>query len=526
MDKIKNFRDLVDYCAQKEPDNTVFRWLDKKEIKEKSYKEFQDDIYALGTYLYYNGFKKAKIAVIGENSYYWILSYFTTVIGGNVIVPIDRDLKQDAIVNLLKSSGAKLLFYSDSIKGIEDIRKAAGVKLINRSEMPALIEEGRQLLDKGKTKYLEAKIDEFAMSTIIYTSGTTGTPKGVMLNQYGIIKDAYAAAQYVKVSDVSMLVLPIHHTFGFTAGVVAPFFFDVPIAINKNLRTFISDLQTFQPENMFVVPMFVESMYKKIWKTLEEKKAAKMMRALIKTSNAMRKIGIDKRNKLFAAIHKSFGGKLSVVISGGAALDPMYVKAFDDIGITLLNGYGITECSPVVAVNPNTANRVGSVGRILPGIEVKIINEDEHGNGEVCVKGDCVMMGYYNNKKATAEAMDGEWFNTGDIGYVDEDNYLYICGRKKNLIILSNGKNIYPEELEEQLYRIPGVTEAVVYCENEVITAEIYTETPAEVQLAIREMNKNLPIYKHITSIKFRAIEFEKTSTKKIKRNLVGAGKN
>jgi long-chain acyl-CoA synthetase len=280
-------------------------------------------------------------------------------------------------------------------------------------------------------------------------------------------------------------------------------------------------MQFFKPENMFVVPMFVESMYKKIMKAVEDKKATKLFSATIKASNGLRKIGIDKRRKLFSSVWEAFGGNLQTIICGGAPLDSRYCKYFDDFGITLLNGYGITECSPVVAVNCNSNNKFGSVGLVLPNCEVKTVNEDENGNGEICVKGSSVMLGYYNNKQATEAAFDGDWFFTGDIGYLDSDNYLYISGRQKNLIILDNGKNIYPEELEELILRIPQAAEAVVYSENDVITAEIYTEDPAAVQIAVRAMNRGLPVYKRIRNLKFRTTEFEKTTTKKIKRNLL-----
>lgn len=527
MKNVENFKELVEYCAAEKPDGAVFQWLDGNDFKQKTYSEFKSDIEAFGTYLYYNGMKKARIAVIGENSYEWILTYYTTVIGGNVIVPIDRDLTFESIVNVLKDSRAKLLIYTDHYNRIiDDIKKSAGVKAINISEIPALIDEGRKLLAKNKDKYLSVNIDKDALSTIIYTSGTTGTPKGVMLNQYGIVQNAYAAAQNVHIYGTSMLVLPIHHTFGFTAGVVAVMLFCQPIAISKSLRTFTGDLKVFKPENMFLVPMFVEAMYKKVIKTVEDKKMSKAFNALIKTSNALRKIGIDRRGKLFSPVRDAFGGNLSTIISGGAALDPRYCKYFDDFGITLLNGYGITECSPILAVNCNSKNKFGSVGRILDNVDIRIIDEDENGNGEICARGSSVMLGYYNNKQATLDAFDGDWFKTGDLGYVDDENYLYISGRRKNLIILDNGKNIYPEELEELILRIPAVIEAVVYSENDFITAEIYTEDPAAVQLAVKGINRSLPVYKRIRNLKFRSMEFEKTTTKKIKRNLVGAGKN
>lgn len=520
--RLCNFREVADMCATRNPDGVAIKWFEGNEIIEKTYSDFRADIDALGTYFYYNGLKNTKIAVIGENTYEWILTYFTTVIGSSVIVPIDRDLTCDAIINVLKSSGAKALVYTNTYnKIIDKIKKATGVKIININDFNNLIEEGNRLLEKGKTKYLGIEINPDIMSTIIYTSGTTGTPKGVMLSQRNIVENACAVIDYEEISGTSMLVLPIHHTFGFTASVLAVMIFGEPIAINRNLRTLIADITEYKPQSIFVVPMFIEAIYKKIWKSIEKKKLTTVFKGLIKTSNALRKIGIDKRKSMFKSVTDTFGGNLSLLISGGAPLDPKYCKFFDAIGITLINGYGITECSPIVAVNPIDNIRDDSVGMVLNNAQVKIINPDADGNGEICVAGSSVMLGYYNNKEATEEVFDDIWFNTGDIGHLDEDNFLYISGRKKNLIILNNGKNIYPEEIEELIMRINEVIEVVVYCENDTITAEVYTENPAEVQTAIRNLNKTLPNYKAIKNIKFRTTEFEKTTTKKIKRNTV-----
>ncbi len=523
--KLSSFKEVVDLCVSRNENDVAFEWLSGTDIVKRTYRNFSDDINALGTYFYYNGLKNAKVAVIGENSYNWILTYFATVIGGNVIVPVDRDLTADAIINVLKSSGAKALIYTDTYnKIIDDIKKETGVKLINVNEFDEILAEGRALLEKGKEKYLNAEVDIDAMSTLIYTSGTTGTPKGVMLSQRNIVENACAVIEVEEITDKTVLVLPIHHTFGFTASVVAVLIFGQTIAINNNLRTFLNDLQTFKPQSVFVVPMFIEAIYKKIWKNIEQKKLTLVFKGLLKTSDALRKLGIDKRKEMFKSVIDAFGGNLSLLVSGGAPLDPTYCKFFDSIGITLLNGYGITECSPIVAVNPIFDIRQGSVGIVLPNLKVKIIDEDENGNGEICVAGSSVMLGYYNNKEATDEAFDDIWFKTGDIGYLDDENFLYISGRKKNLIILANGKNIYPEEIEELILRIPEAIEAVVYCENDSITAEVYTEDPAAVQSAIKNLNKTLPIYKHIKNIKFRTTEFEKTTTKKIKRSTVIKG--
>ncbi len=522
--KANNFKELADFCMMRDPNGVAIKWLERGDMVEKTYREFRADIDALGTYFYYNGFKNSRIAVIGENSYNWILTYFATVIGGNVIVPVDRDLTSDAIINILKDSGAKALVCTDTYrKVIDDIKSATGVKTFNVNEFDELLAEGRELLAKGKDKYLKAEIDENEMSTLIYTSGTTGTPKGVMLSQRNIVSNARNVIEYEDITGASMLVLPIHHTFGFTASVVAVMMYGKPIAINTSLRTFLNELQIFKPQSVFVVPMFIEAIYKKIWKNIEQKNLTAIFKGLIKTSNGLRKIGIDRRKKLFKTVLESFGGNLDMLVCGGAPLDPMYCNFFDSIGVALINGYGITECSPVVAVNPLNNNRVGSVGMVLPETRVKIINKDENGNGEICVAGNGVMLGYYKNKEATDEAFDDMWFKTGDLGHLDEDNFLYISGRKKNLIILANGKNIYPEEIEELILRIPEAIEVVVYSENDVITAEVYTENEEAVRTAIRNLNKGLPIYKHIKNIKFRQTEFEKTTTKKIKRNTVVA---
>ncbi|MBQ3124853.1 MAG: AMP-binding protein [Clostridia bacterium] len=523
--KLNNFKELADFIANRDPNGICIKWLEGDEEITRTYSKFRSDIDALGTYFYYNGLKNARIAVIGENSYNWILTYYATVIGGNVIVPIDRDLTADAIINVLKDSEAKALIYTDSYKKIiDDIAKATGVKPIHVNQFEEILEEGRELLEKGKDKYLKAEIDNDEMSTLIYTSGTTGTPKGVMLSQRNIVSNACNVIEYEEIYGTSMLVLPIHHTFGFTASVVAVMIFGQPIAINTNLRTFLPELKIYKPQSVYVVPMFIEAIYKKIWKNIEQKKLTAVFKGLIKTSNALRKVGIDKRKSMFKSVTENFGGNLTLLVSGGAPLDPTYVNFFDAIGVTLLNGYGITECSPIVAVNPLDNIKHGSVGMVLPDTEVKIIDKDENGNGEICVAGSGVMLGYYKNKEATEEAFEDRWFKTGDLGHLDEDNFLYISGRKKNLIILNNGKNIYPEEIEEMIMRIPEVIEVVVYSENDVMTAEVYTENEDAVNTAIRNLNKSLPNYKAIKNIKFRQTEFEKTTTKKIKRNTVVKG--
>jgi long-chain acyl-CoA synthetase len=284
----------------------------------------------------------------------------------------------------------------------------------------------------------------------------------------------------------------------------------------------------FKPFNMILVPLFVETIYKKIWADAKKQDKDKMLKKMVGVSNRLLKIGIDIRHLLFKSVIKSFGGNLKLIVSGGAPLDPRYVKGFREIGIIVLNGYGITECSPIVSVNRNEYYRDGSVGQIYSCCEVKIAEPDENGHGEICVKGKNVMLGYYKNEQATKEAFDGEWFKTGDIGYLDQDGFLFISGRKKNLIILSNGKNVYPEEMEYAILTdIPYVKEVVVYAESDAIVAEIflddknYPDCTLTINGDISRLNRTLPLYKNIGKIVIRDIEFPKTTVKKIKRQKI-----
>lgn len=516
-----SFRELINICTERNAVGTAFEWCVKNTIYKKTYGEFRDDITALGTYIMKNGLKGEKIAVIGENSYNWIMSYFAIVMGSSVVVPIDKELSAPEITNLLRDCKAKAIIYSDVYaKTIEGLAKKTKLKtLINMTKLPEIIAEGRTLIDDGYLDFVNNTDDTSALCSLIYTSGTTGKPKGVMLSQHNIISDAVSAMNNVTVTGSSLLVLPLHHTFGFTAGVVAVLLYGMPIAISKSLRTFLNDLQVFKPQHMFLVPLLLEGIYKKIWATAESKKLDKVLKVLIKTSKIARKAHLDLRDKLFDSVLSSLGGNLDLIICGGAALDQRFIEYFDDFGIKVLNGYGITECSPVVAVNGNDNSRPNSVGLIMDCNEVKVSEPDENGNGEIFVRGSNVMLGYFNDEKDKLGAFEDGWFKTGDLGYVDDDNFLYITGRKKNLIILSNGKNIYPEEIEEKLAQIPNVVEVMVYGEDDAITAEIFAEDRTGIKEAVNKYNRSQPLHKHIKKIKFRDEEFEKTTTHKIKRN-------
>ncbi|MBP3361599.1 MAG: AMP-binding protein [Clostridia bacterium] len=505
---IENLKELVNLRTAM-PNEIAFMYKKKKEIVKVTAEQFKTDIQSFGAYLYGSGIKNSKVALIGENSYRWILSYFAVVNGGNIIVPIDKELSDEDIADLIKQSGANALIYADTYSDIAESHK--DLKLFNMNDFDEYIAKGNELTANGNTDFIDYEIDNEKLCSIIYTSGTTGKPKGVMLSHKSFAADIISSCENVYIAGQSMLTLPLNHTFAFSTSVLSMLLKGVTISINSSLRTFKQDLKDFKPQNMFLVPLYVETMYKNIWTTAEEQGKDRLLKTMLKISNALRRVGIDIRRKVFKSVLDAFGGELDLIVSGGAPINEQYIKCFDELGITVLNGYGITECAPVVAVNRNKAPVKDSVGLVLS------CNEIKEKDGEILVRGDNVMLGYYEDESATKDAFEDGWFKTGDLGYI-ENNHLFITGRKKNLIILSNGKNVSPEELEEKIQRIENVIEVLVYSENDIITAEIYAENTENIKEKINELNKTLPLYKQVQNIKFRDTEFNKTTTKKIKR--------
>ncbi len=494
----------------------------KKTTVEVTYAQFRNNIEAFGTYLYSKEWRDRHIAVIGENSYEWILTYFATVLGGNVIVPVDKELLTAEIENVLISSDSTLLVYSDAYEDVVDELKEHNLDMayINMKDIPDLLMIGQKEISGGDTEFINHEVHAEDLAAIVYTSGTTGASKGVMLTHKNIATNSVAACKNVQAVGTTICVLPLHHTFSFTLGICAILLYRATIYINKSLKNLTSDMQKAKPTFMFLVPMIVEAMYKKVWAAAEEQGKDKALKSLIKISNFLFSIGIDVRRRLFRSVLGAFGGKLDWVSCGGAAIDKKYIKGFRDFGVNVINGYGITECSPIVASNRSDYWVDGSVGTVVYGCEVTIDHPNAEGEGEILVKGTGVMRGYYKDASATKQAFQGDWFKTGDIGRY-ENGVLYITGRIKNVIILSNGKNIYPEELELALMSIDGITECMVYEEDDRLTAEIYSENQvgeAEITERIHCFNRTLPVYKQIISIKFRKNEFEKTTTKKMKR--------
>ncbi len=524
--EFKNLKEFVDIIGEKYAEQPAFMFERNGEEIVVDYAQFKNDVYALGTYFSAIGLEKGdKVAVMGENSYEWVVTYFATVNTSRIIVPIDKELGAPEVTNLINNSGASTFVYAESKAAlIEEIKANVSVeRYISIKDFGDCLEQGSNMIAEGNDDYEKNVIDVDALCTIIYTSGTTGDPKGVMLNHKNLAFDTYNSCRNFEQPNGSVLVLPLHHTFGFTANILCQLHRGWFIYINQSLKSILKDIEKAHPRHMCVVPLFVETFYKTLWKTVKKQGKEKLLKRMIKISNALRKVGIDLRKVFFKSVKKGFGGNLELLIAGGAPLDIKYAKGFDDVGIAIINGYGITECSPIVSVDRNKKFLFGAAGLPIPETEVKIYEPNEDGEGEIIVKGDHVMMGYYNNPEATEKVFlpDG-WFRTGDIGTIDENGFVHISGRIKNIIILSNGKNVYPEEIENViLQQVEGVNEVVVFGEDDVICAEIYTETPEEkdrIKKDVQSLNDVLPPMKQIKRVLFRDTEFEKTTTKKIKR--------
>lgn len=531
---LENLKDLITYGAEAYASQTAFRYRKDGGICDVTFAQFAEDVTALGEYLLSKGYGNGKrIALVGENSYPWVVTYFAVINSGAVLVPIDKELKPNEILHLLNDSETALLVHAASKNACVAELKELGVTtehfVCMDDRFDKILAEGKSLLAAGGTAYRDVVIDREAMCAIIYTSGTTGDPKGVMLSHKNLASDAYHSMSCMIVPATTCAILPLNHTFGAMASIICQLWMGYSIFINSSLKTVLKDIQEAKPGHISVVPLYVENFYKNIWKAIDKQGKTKLVKTMIAVSNALRKLGIDMRKKFFRSIIDNFGGNLEMIISGGAPISDKYMKGFDDLGITIINGYGITECSPIVALNRNNNIRYGTVGNPVPTMQVKIENADADGEGEIWVKGDIVMLGYYNKPEETAKVMKDGWFNTGDIGRMD-GNFLSLTGRKKNLIILGNGKNVYPEEIETLISFVEHVTEVVVYEENEMLVAEVYTaETEnldavhAQIKADILEVNKQLASYKQVKKVKFRETEFEKTTTKKIKRATIHA---
>ena len=540
---LETIRDIINNSSNKYKDKIAIREKKNKKIVSYTYGQLRDDVYALGTKLIDMGLKDKHIAIVGENSYNWIVSYLAIITGVGVAVPLDKELDSEQISKLLEKGDASAVLFSkgflSSIDEIIENSKLEFAACLNDTDkytdVQTLINEGRQLINEGSTVYEDSIVNVNELNVIMFTSGTTGFNKGVMISQNNLLVNIEQSCKAFGIYHKTVAVLPFHHIYENVCGMIAPITVGMTLFINDSLKYLSKDLKLAQPELEIMVPLFLETMEKSIRAQLKRMNLEKTFENSIKFSNFLLKFGIDLRRLLFRKVHANFGGKLKAIVCGGAALKPELITFFGDIGITIHNGYGITECTPLISVNLNKKGDHFSVGKIFSSCQVKIDNKNEEGIGEILVKGPNVMMGYYKDDESNEKSFTNGWFRTGDYGSIDADKNLVICGRKKNLIVLSNGKNVHPEELEGYIYEMmPYVKESLVYIDknkkgSEVISTYVYLDQDFSSSKSLEELesilkedlkkvNKKLPSFKKIQHIYIKEEEFEKNSSKKIIR--------
>lgn len=555
--EIRDLRELINSSAEMFAGNTAFLVKDVhgEPFRPITYSQLRMDINALGTQFIRMGLKDKKIAVIGENSYEWVVTYFATVNGTGVIVPIDRELPPKEVANLLDRAQVDAIVHSEKLKSKADeaiqlasqeIPNVIDMKLDaskdGRLSFYELIKEGKQALMSGDTSFIEAQIDPEEMCSLLFTSGTTGMAKGVMLSHKNLTANVYNMSKFVAVKGgTGLSVLPMHHSYEMTCHILTGLFQGIAIAICEGLKYIQSNLAEVHASIMLGVPLIFENMHKRLMRQAKAQGKLEKMEKGIELSKRFKlynKPSIVKR--MFKDVHEALGGNITHFIAGGAAINPKVIEDFEAMGFPMFQGYGMTENSPILAVNRDRCSKADSAGPAMPGTEIRIDEPDLSGMGEVLARGPSVMLGYYDNKEATDETIIDGWLYTGDYGYFDDEGYLYITGRKKSVIVTKNGKNVFPEELEFYLTESDYIEEALVHeeeakaGEDTVIKAEIFPnydninkelEREAEpdeirefIEGIVDDLNNEMPPYKKIKRFGIRKTEFVKTTTRKIKR--------
>ena len=558
----KTIKEIFENSTTKYAENTFIleKFNSKEPFKEIKYKEFRSDVISLGTALNdYLKIKDTRIIIIGENTYHWYVSYMALLCGSGVAVPVDKELPENEIINVINRSKATAVIYStkkkEVISKIIDA-KSTNVKYFiqmnsddelsgNKVGLNYLIKQGNILLNNGDDSYNKIEIDPNEFRVLLFTSGTTSNSKGVMLNNRNLAENINAVSAYVKLypEDRLMSILPLHHTYESTIGFLLPFSTGSSISVCQGLRYIVADLQETKPTAILTVPLLVENLYKKINANIKKSKKDGIVNSMIHITNALKSVNIDIKRKVFNEIYENLGGNLRIIVSAAAPIDKKIGKWVEDIGITFLQGYGLTETAPIAALTPEYKTKVGSAGKPVICADIKIDNPNEKGEGEILIKSETLMLGYYEDEEKTKEAIVDGYFHSGDIGYLDDEGYLFITGRCKNVIVTQNGKNIYPEEIELMLGNIPEIKESMVYGKQDlekkndkelIITAKVipnYDEIArihgkdlTDEQIhdiiweKIKEVNRKLTSYKAIKRLEIKKDEFEKTTTMKIKR--------
>jgi len=557
--EVRDLRELVKESARIYGSAPGFKFKDRAgNIICRTYRDLDKDIDCLGTALISLGLKGSRIAIISENRYEWGVSYLAVVNGTGTVVPLDKYLPKNEVENLVERGKVEAIFYSPAFHDMMmEIAKTNNYlkyficmeKLPEITEkgdkvlsFPDLIEKGKHLLESGDKCFIDAPIDRDGMSILLFTSGTTSISKGVMLSHSNIVANILGVASVIKLkpNDVHLSLLPLHHTFENTIGLLFMVYSGACIAYSEGIKHVAQNLKEYDVTLLVAVPAILEFMYNRLQEGIEKSGKTKQFALLVKISEFLRSIGIDMRRKIFSSVLEKIGPGLRLAVSGAAPLDPKVIEGFDKIGLKLIQGYGLTETSPVVSTNNDFVNKPGTIGYPLRGIEVTIDSPDENGMGEIMVRGKNVMLGYYEDPMATAEAIDADgWFRTGDLGSIDQGGFIRITGRAKSMIVFTNGKKAFPEEYEVLLNNIPGVKESFVWgnkapdgdiqiCAELVVDMERLMDEkgslPSENELAdtfgkaIRDINKTLPQYKTIRYFIMTREDLVKTTTLKIKR--------
>lgn len=552
LGELKTVKQLWQTAEQLHRDKIAFREIDGKTPVDYSYGQLADDIRALGTELMAEGLENKRIAILGENCYRWIVSYFAAVSLGTV-VPLDKELTGEDLKKLMDKgevdaifTSAKYLKTAETIKSeLPSIQKVilwtpSNAETEEVIPMDQLLQKGRILLENGDCAFLEREVCEEDIATIQFTSGTTGLNKGVLLTHKNICANINSIARIIPTEPVSISVLPLNHTLESNCHVLPALYFGMTVCFNSSLKRLIRNLNVFKPGMSVVVPMFIDEIYNEVWVNAKKNKLDKKLKNALALSRALMAIGIDARDSIFKPLHDMLGGNLKLLICGGAPLNARTARGLYDMGIDIVNGYGITECSPLVTVNLKGRKNMESVGTVVPNVDVKINKTNISGIGEILVRGNNVTQGYYADPESNNCSFEDGWFRTGDYGYLDKDGQLWISGRKKNLIILDNGKNVFPEEIESTVLSHLGyVKEIVVYettftmhgHKSRQIAATLRLKPDSEVAALeekdrlvrveedIKKANHELAIYKRITAFKLTDKEFSKNAAHKILRS-------
>lgn len=561
--KVSSLKDMLEQSVRLYGNNNAFRLkASDGNYHGITYKEYKNDVDALGTALISLGLKGKFIALLAENGYEWCVTYLAVANGTGIIVPLDRELPVLEIENLLIRSGAAAIVFSG--KHEKEMRQLSATLSsveyfinIDSDEdengflsFKKLIAKGKKLIEEGDCSFINAEVDPEAFNILIFTSGTTDLAKGVMLSHKNIVTDIMGVYSVLPTysTDATLCMLPLHHTYACTTSFLLMLYNGSCISFIEGLRHIMKNMQETQPTIILGVPLLLESMYKRIWDQISKQGKTRKVKAALFFSNFLYNLlGLDIRKKVFKQIHDNFGGKVRIIVSGAAGIDPAVSKGFISFGMLLVQGYGLTECSPIVTVNQAEKNKLDSIGLPLPCDEVMIYKPDKDGVGELIVKGDNVMLGYFDNKLATEKVFKDGWFFTGDLGKMDRSGFFKITGRKKNVIVTKNGKNIYPEEVESYLCKSPYIAEAMVFGKYDETTEETFvnaqivpamdmireklmTDTPSAdeifriIDAEVKAVNRSMPLYKRILRFTIREEAFAKTSTKKIKRYIEKIG--